>query len=100
MPDQPSADWVAQVTDTIVRTIGTLRDRTTKPAITIARGLVFGIMASILGMVAVVLLAVLVVRVIENYLPGGVWKSHFITGALFCVGGLILMFKRHSKAES
>jgi hypothetical protein len=100
MPDPQSADWVTQVTDTIVRTVAAVRDRTTKPAIFLARALVFGLLAGVLGTMALVLGAVMVVRILENYLPGGVWKAHLITGLVFTLAGLFLMVKRNPRAAS
>ncbi len=93
-----SGDWVSNLADQIERSVGMVRDRTTRPAIVIARGLVFGLLAAILALVALVLVAIIVVRVLNNYLPGGVWVAHLITGTLFTTAGLIFFAKRHPKA--
>ena len=39
------AEWPVQAADKIVETIATVRDKTTKPALTAARGLVYGLVA-------------------------------------------------------
>jgi hypothetical protein len=100
MPEQPQGDWITHLVDSIERYVTLARERTTRPLILLARALVFGLMTAILAMTAAVLAAIMVVRIIENYLPGGVWKSHFITGALFTGAGLFLMSKRNQKAAS
>ena len=51
-PKPARDDWPAQAADTIVRVVGQVRDRTTGPAITAARAVVFGLLAAILGTVA------------------------------------------------
>ena len=56
--DSADRDWPAQIADTAVRVIEQIRDKTTRPAITIARGLVFGLMALTVGTVAVFLLLI------------------------------------------
>ena len=55
MPDEPSRDWAAQITDQIDRVVSTVHDRTTRPALTVVRGLVFGLIMAILGVTTLVL---------------------------------------------
>ncbi|HEX9258294.1 MAG TPA: hypothetical protein VF855_02075 [Acidimicrobiales bacterium] len=106
MPQEPvpaagnkKDDWAAQLTDTIVNLVETVRSKTTVPAAKIARALVFGVLLSILVVVALVIVSILLVRVF-TYLPGNnVWLSHLIVGTMFCIGGLICMTKRHSPTE-
>lgn len=80
-------EWPAQAADTIVDTIAKVRDRTTKPAIIAARGLVYGLLASIIGTVAFVLLLVLIVRLWANYVPGHVWVIYAIFAVVFSMAG-------------
>ena len=60
MAGNPFTDpnWAADIADTIERVVGTVRDRTTKPLVTASRGLVFGLLAAILGVVALTLLII------------------------------------------
>ena len=60
MPGNPFTDpnWAADIADTIERVVGTVRDRTTKPLVTASRAVVFGLLAAILGVVAVILLII------------------------------------------
>jgi len=89
-PTSPAgADWATQTTDTIERIVGQVRDKTSGPLLRVVRAVVFGTLAAILGVAALVLIAIVVVRVLD-LLPGGVWVAHLITGALFTVTGLVL----------
>jgi hypothetical protein len=97
-PEPPPADWAAQVTDAIDKYVGLVRDKTTQPVITITRAIVFGFLAAVLAVAALVIVAITLVRVL-TYLPGGVWVAHLITAVIFLLAGLIAMLKRHSPAD-
>ena len=107
MPDpQPGtgADWPAQATDMIVRVVGQVRDKTTGPALTVARGLVYGLLAALLGGTITVLVAIAAVRGIDEAIEAIVdsretWASHLIVGVLFTVLGLWLWSKRRAPEE-
>lgn len=89
-------DWPAQAADTIVRVVGQVRDKTTGPAITAARGVVYGLLAGLLGTACAAMLSIASVRVIDAYLVGedNTWLAHLIVGALFTIAGLLLWSKR------
>ena len=57
MPANPLTDpnWADETTDTVVRLVGNIRDKTTTPLVYAARGLVFGIIAVLLGVFAVII---------------------------------------------
>ena len=94
------ADWPEQAADTIVRVVGQVRDKTTGPAITAARGVVYGLLAALLGTACLVMVSIALVRVIDVYLPDDVfgedhtWVAHAIVGAVFSIVGLALWRKR------
>ena len=98
-------DWPAQVADTIVNVVGSVRDKTTGPALTIARGVVYGTFAAIVGCVALVLLVIASVRLIDSYLPDAVfgethtWAAHMIIGLVLTIAGLVLWIRRHPRTE-
>ena len=95
-------DWPAQATDSIVKVVGTAKDKVTGPITTIARAIVFGTFATILGTTALVLFAILLVRVLNNYLPDSVfgeehiWAADVLVGLLFVVIAMVL-FRRAKK---
>lgn len=91
-------EWPGQAADAIVDTIAKVRDRTTKPAIVAARGLVYGLMALIVGHVAAVLLLIVVVHMWDNWFPGHVWVLYAILFVAFSTAGLILLRKANAPA--
>jgi hypothetical protein len=96
LPDQ----WPSQATDAIVSVVGKVRDRTTGPAIVAARAIVYGLFAAILGVVAAVLAITLVIRVANNYVPGGVWIVYLGLGTIFSIVGLALWSKAFATAPA
>ncbi|MFM8381401.1 MAG: hypothetical protein ACKOA6_05320 [Actinomycetota bacterium] len=70
MAGNPLTDpnWAADVTDKIVDTVDKVRDRTTKPIVLLARGLVFGLLSAFLGITALALLLIAASRALINFL--------------------------------
>jgi len=105
MAGNPLTDphWATEFTQTIVEGIDKVRNRTTKPIVMIARGLVFGLLIAFLGVMALVLLLVGLSRGLINLLEwpfdhdSAVWISHLILGSLLVLLGAILMIKRQRK---
>ena len=105
MAGNPLTDpnWATEFTQTIVESIDKVRNRTTKPIVMIARGLVFGLLIAFLGVMALVLLLVGLSRGLINLLEwpfdhdSAVWISHLIVGSLLVLLGAILMIKRQRK---
>ena len=89
MPDEPTRDWAAQITDQIDRVVSTVRDRTTRPALTVVRGLVFGIIAIAGAITALVLLSVVLIRALTE-LTGESWIAFLITSGIFLAVGRVL----------
>ena len=87
-------DWPAQAADKVVELVDTVAAKTTGPAITAARAVVFGLLATILGIAALVLFSVGLVRLIDVYVPGGVWIAETIVGGAFVLCGWYLWLKR------
>ena len=105
MPGNPFTDptWAADLADTIERVVGTVRDKTTKPIVTVTRGLVYGLLAVILGFAAVVLLIVTLTRGAQELLDeanvrrsAAVYISYLAVGGIFSVVGLLVLRKRYS----
>jgi hypothetical protein len=96
----PDDDWPTQAADTIERVVGSVREKTTGPALTASRALVYGTFAVIVGMAALVLVVIAAVRLLDSYLPDAVfgethtWAAHLITGLVFTIAGLFAWSKR------
>lgn len=86
------AEWPAQAADLLVDKIATVRDKTTRPALVVSRGLVYGLLAGVVGIIAFILLLVMLVRAYDNWMPGNVWPLYaglavvFITAGIVCLG--------------
>ncbi len=103
MPSNPFTDpqWASRTVDAIDRIVAFVRDRTTRPAVAIVRGLIFGSMA-IVGVIFVLIVFVIGgIRGLHSLLDiwwsrdTAVWATYFIIGAIFCVAGMLLMRRRH-----
>ena len=93
-------NWAPDLADTVERLVGTVRERATKPVVHAARGVVFGVLAGILAVVAIVLLLVAAIRGLQTLLdlavgwPTAVYLSYFIVGGILCLAGLLLLTRR------
>jgi hypothetical protein len=105
IPPEPERDWPAQAADTIERVVGSVRDKTTGPALTAARAVVYGMFAALVGAAALVLLIAGAVRVLDSYLPDSVfgedhmWASYLVLGLVFVIVGGVLWARRHGPRE-
>lgn len=104
-PQAPDSDWPAQAADTIERVVGNVRDKTTGPALTAARGVIYGLFAAIVGLAVLVLFVVAAVRVLDTYLPDAVfgedhtWAAHAIVGAVLSIAGAVCWARRKGPRE-
>ena len=104
MPGNPLTDpnWAEEMTDTVVRTVDAVRDKTTVPVIYAARGLVFGIVAAFLGVFVLVLVILGLLRGTQALLDiwvtqaRAVYLSYLIVGGAICLAGLVIFRKRNA----
>ena len=92
-----SADWTVQVTDTIESVVGSVRAKTAVPLETVARALVYGIIIGVLGLAALVLVTIVLVRVLTIEVQGyslPVYGAYALLGAIFTLAGLFFWRKR------
>ena len=87
-------DWPAQLADIATRIVEQVRSKTTRPAITAARALVFGLLALSVGAVAALLFLIGTIRLVNGYLPGTVWTTYLLFGVVFTLGGFLLFSQR------
>lgn len=88
---QLGAGWPAQVADLVESVVGAVRDKGVRPATVVAKALVYGPLAALAGLSIVVLLAVGVVRAL-NQIPGFQdWISLAAVGGFFTVIGLFFL---------
>lgn len=93
-----SRDWAAQSADTIERLVGKVRHTATGPALTAINALKYGAIATFAGLVAAVLLAIGLVRLLDQF-PGGSWVAHGIVGLVFLGAGMLAMAQASKAAK-
>lgn len=91
---EPDGGWPAQAADKIVDVVDQVRSKTTGPALTAARVLVYGLIIAVLGVVVGVLFIIFAVRLLDELLPSGVWLPYLVLGLLFCVAGAVVFRRR------
>ena len=92
------ADWTVELVDRLDHVIDLVRTNTADRLVKVARLLIFGLIAAIVGSMAAVLGLILVVRVLDIILPSGVWLPDVVLGAIFLGLGLFLWSKRTAPA--
>jgi hypothetical protein len=103
-------DWTVVAADRLESIVGTVRDNTTTRLVVVARALVFGLIAAVLGIAVLLLLAIALIRVLDVYLgntsalaldePGrSVWVADAIVGGIFVLPGLFLLRSASSQKK-
>lgn len=70
--------------------VASLHEKTTAPILKGARGVIWGVLATFLIVIAVVLLYNAAFRALDSYLPFGVWATHLVFGIVFTGGGVLI----------
>ena len=104
MAGNPLTDphWPAELADTVERVVGTVKEKATKPAVHVTRGIVFGLLAAFLGVVAVTLLLIGTSRGLQALLDlfmspeRAVYVSYLLLGGILCLAGALFLRKRQS----
>lgn len=87
-------DWAAETADRIDSLVGKVRSKTTVPLERLTRVVVYGLLCTVLGVVALVLLIIATVRALDEAIPGEVWPAHLLLGGIFLGVGLFFWRKR------
>src|SRR5947209_10743567 len=97
---EEGADWTVELVDRLDKVIELVRSNTTDRLVKVARLLVFGLIAAIVGSMAAVVAMILAIRVLDILLPRGVWLPDVLLGAIFLGLGLFLWSKRPAPAAT
>ena len=104
-PLESDGDWAAQYADTVERMVGTVRENTTTRAITVARGVVYGLFAAVVGFALVILLIIFAGRflnvfVFRDFLFGEhhMWVVYLFIGLVCVFFGALLWARRRPAA--
>ena len=95
--------WSDQAADTVETIVLSVKDKTTVPLQTFARGLVYGLVIVVVGVILVVAWIVMVVRIADVWLIG--WAGlvngrhrlyivYLTLGMLFCIAGFVCWSRR------
>jgi hypothetical protein len=95
---QEGKDWTADLLDRLDHYIELVRSNTTDRLVRIARLLVYGLVAAILGSMAGIVAVIFLIRLLDVVLPSGVWLPYTLLGAIFMAAGLFLWSKRSAPA--
>jgi len=90
------------VTARIESVVGSVRDKTTVPAATAARAVVYGLVLGVFAAALGLLLVIALVRLLDVYLPfhpvgRRVWVVDAAASAIFLAGGAFLWRRRRPK---
>jgi hypothetical protein len=95
---QEDADWTKDLLDRLDHYIDVVRSNTTDRLVKIARLVVFGVIALILGAMAGIVALIALIRVLDIVLPREVWLPYMVLGAIFLVAGLFAWSKKTAPA--
>jgi vacuolar-type H+-ATPase subunit I/STV1 len=91
---QEGTDWTTDLLDRLDHYIDVVRSNTTDRLVKVARLLVFGLIAAILGLMAGVVALIALIRILDVVLPREVWLPYLLLGAIFLALGLFLWSKK------
>jgi hypothetical protein len=89
------SDWTADAADAVERVVTTARDRTVTPVTTVARAVVYGLLAAFFVITALLLLAILVFRVLSIVLP--IWAAWLVIGGISVLAGGFCWSRRSAR---
>ncbi|MGH9281978.1 MAG: hypothetical protein ACRD0S_03465, partial [Acidimicrobiales bacterium] len=90
-------DWTVQAADTIERVVVGIRDKTAVPLTTVARALVYGLLAAVMGLSVLVLVVIGLTRALNAHITQGeVWASYLLVGGIFTLVGAFTLRKATS----
>jgi hypothetical protein len=89
------SDWTTEATDVIERTVAMVRDRTVEPAHAVTRVLVYGLLAALVALPAVVMLTLGAFRGLVLLEQGYPWAAWVTLGGIFVLAGAFSWTKRN-----
>jgi hypothetical protein len=94
VPETDLADSLSErALDTIDTVVATVNDKAIRPAVVAARGVVFGVIIGVIGLVVLVLFCVMFIRV-TTIAGHRIWASYIVLGLIFSAVGAVLYARR------
>jgi vacuolar-type H+-ATPase subunit I/STV1 len=97
---QEGKDWTTDLLDRLDHYIDVVRSNTTDRLVKVARLVVFGVIALILGSMAGVIALIALIRILDVWLPREVWVVYALLGAIFLGLGMFLWSKKAAPPAS
>jgi hypothetical protein len=88
------SDWTTEATDAIEKAVGTVRDKAVAPAQRATRVVVYGLLAALFAVPALLLLALGAFRGLVEVYQGEVWAAWLTLGAICAAAGMFCWAKR------
>jgi hypothetical protein len=88
------SDWTTDAVDNIERVVTTVRAKTVIPAQNLTRAIVFGLLTSFFVATALTIVSIGLFRLVDVYLPGGVWATYLVFGGIFVAAGTFCWAQR------
>ena len=96
MADQNITDELSnRALDAVDAVVAVVNDKAVRPAVVVARAIVFGVIVLVVALTVVIFLSVGFVRLTTDYLfDHKVWISYLVLGAVFCAVGTFAYSRR------
>ncbi len=88
-------DWTTEATDLVERTVGMVRDKTVEPARAATRVVVYGLLAALIAIPAVIMLTLGAFRGLVLLEQGYTWAAWVTLGGIFVLLGAFSWTKRN-----
>ena len=89
-------DWTTDAADAIERAVALVRERTVEPAQTATKLAIYGLLAALIAIPAVILLLIGLFRGLVLLYQGEVWAAWLTLGGIFVLAGGLLWARRNS----
>jgi hypothetical protein len=87
-------DWTTDATDAVERVVATVRDKTVVPAKSISRVIIYGLLAGLVVVPAVILLIIGAFRGLVLLYQGEVWAAWLTLGGICVIAGAFCWNRR------
>jgi hypothetical protein len=89
-------DWTTDAADAIERAVALVRERTVEPAQTATKLAIYGVLAALIAIPALILMVIGLFRGLVLAYQGEVWAAWLTLGGIFVILGALLFARRHS----
>jgi uncharacterized membrane protein len=89
------SDWTTDAANAIENAVTNIRDRTVVPAKSFSKGVVYGLLAVLIGVPPLILVVIMLFRLFVIMFQGYVWAAWFLMGAIFVAAGWFAWAKRN-----